>query len=142
MLYRALADLVVVVHLGFIAFVVVGGFLAWRWPRVLWLHLPVVAWALTIVVFSVECPLTPLENHLRHLAGQRGYSGGFIDHYLTGVLYPGRFIVLARALVAAAVLLAYAGLLVRHRRAHRPDDRPTVRPAEGKLGGWPTNRLN
>jgi len=122
MWYWFLADLVVVVHLGFIAFLVLGGFLAWRWPGVLWVHVPVVAWALVIVAFSVECPLTPLENHLRHLADQRGYSGSFIDHYLTGVIYPARFLVLARALVAAVVVIAYVGLLVRNRhtgRAHR-----------------------
>jgi Protein of Unknown function (DUF2784) len=59
---------------------------------VLWLHLPAAAWALVIVAVGVECPLTPLKKHLRHLAGQRGYSGGFLDYYLTGVIYPGRLI--------------------------------------------------
>ena len=121
MWYRFLADLVVVVHLGFIAFLVFGGFLAWRWPGVLWVHIPVVAWALVIVTFSVECPLTPLENHLRHSADQRGYSGSFIDHYLTGVIYPARYLVLSRVLVAVVVLVAYAGLLVRNLRAGGAD---------------------
>jgi hypothetical protein len=128
MLYRLLADLVVVVHLAFIAFVVLGGFLAWRWPRVLWVHIPVIAWALVIVVFSVECPLTPLENYLRQLAGQRGYSGSFIDHYLTGVIYPGRLLGLTRALAAVVVLIAYAGLLVRRRRASRSANKAMRRP--------------
>ncbi|HEY2985757.1 MAG TPA: DUF2784 domain-containing protein, partial [Jatrophihabitantaceae bacterium] len=92
-LYGLLADLVVVVHLGFIVFVAVGGFLAWRWPRVLWLHVPAIIYALVIVTLGFDCPLTPLEKHLRHLAGQRVYAEGFVDHYLTGVVYPGRLLV-------------------------------------------------
>jgi len=114
MLYGQLADLVVVVHLGFIAFVAVGGFLAWRWPRLLWLHVPAVTYALVIVTVGFDCPLTPLEKHLRHAAGQAGYAKGFVDHYLTGVLYPDRLLVLAQALVAAAVITSYARLLLRH----------------------------
>jgi hypothetical protein len=72
MLYGLLADLVVIVHLGFIAFVAVGGFLAWRWPRLLWLHVPAITWALAIVTIGFICPLTPLEKQLRHVAGQAG----------------------------------------------------------------------
>jgi hypothetical protein len=120
MFYGLLADLVVIVHLSFIAFVALGGFLAWRWPRMVWLHVTAVSYALIIVTVNFTCPLTPLEKHLRHLAGQRGYTGGFIDHYLTGVLYPARLIWLARAVVAALIIASYAGLLVRHRQsAHR-----------------------
>lgn len=114
MLYGLLADAVVIVHLGFIAFVAVGGFLAWRWPRLLWLHVPAITYALIIVTVGFECPLTPLEKHLRHAAGQAGYSKGFVDHYLTGVLYPDRLLVLVQALVAAAVVTSYARLLLRH----------------------------
>jgi hypothetical protein len=117
MFYGLLADLVVIVHLGFIAFVALGGFLAWRWPRLLWLHVPAISYALAIVTIGFDCPLTPLEKHLRHAAGQAGYSHGFVDHYLTGVIYPDRLLGLARALVAATVLASYAGLLVRHNRS-------------------------
>jgi hypothetical protein len=88
MLYRLLADAVVLVHLGFIAFVAIGGMLAWRWPRLVWLHLPAAGYALAIVTVGFTCPLTPLEKHLRHLAGQAGYPGGFVDHYLTGGRLP------------------------------------------------------
>jgi uncharacterized membrane protein YhhN len=116
MLYGLLADLVVVVHLGFIVFVAVGGFLAWRWPRLLWLHMPAVTYALVIVTVGFDCPLTPLEKYLRHAAGQAGYAGGFVNHYLTGVLYPDRLLGLARALLAAAVVASYAGRIVKHRR--------------------------
>jgi hypothetical protein len=116
MLYGLLADLIVIVHLALIAFVAVGGFLAWRWPRLLWLHVPAITYALVIVTVGFDCPLTPLEKYLRHVAGQAGYADGFVDHYLTGVLYPDRLLGLARALVAAAVVASYAGLLLQHRR--------------------------
>jgi Protein of Unknown function (DUF2784) len=123
MFYRLLANAVVLVHLGFIAFVAIGGVLAWRWPRLAWLHLPAAGYALAVVTVGFTCPLTPLEKHLRHLAGQPGYPGGFVDHYLTGVIYPRRLIGLARAVVVALVLLGYLGHAVRHHHAAR--DRPT-----------------
>ncbi len=88
MLYRVLADLVVWVHLAFVAFVVLGGLLALRWPRVAYVHVPSFLWGAWIHFVGWECPLTPLENHLRALAGQSGYEGGFVEHYLLPVLYP------------------------------------------------------
>lgn len=88
MIYRVLADLVVVLHLGFVLFVVLGGLLALRWPRILWIHLPAALWGIWVEFSSTLCPLTPLENHLRQLGGQAGYSGGFIAHYILPVLYP------------------------------------------------------
>ncbi len=89
MIYSALADLVLVVHFGFIAFVVLGGLLALRWPRAAFVHLPAAAWGILIEVFGWICPLTPIENSLRRSAGEAGYSGGFIEHYLLPVIYPG-----------------------------------------------------
>ena len=88
MLYRFLADLVVVFHVGFVLFVVLGGVFALRWPRAAWIHLPAAAWGAWVEFSQTICPLTPLENHLRHLGGQAGYSGGFIEHYLISILYP------------------------------------------------------
>jgi hypothetical protein len=88
MIYHVLADLVVVFHLGFVFFVCVGGLLALRWPRVLWVHLPAALWGVWVEFSSTVCPLTPLENHLRRLGGEAGYSGGFIAHYILPVLYP------------------------------------------------------
>ena len=85
---RVLADAVLVAHGLFIVFAIGGGLLVWRWPRLAWLNLPAVAWAAWVAWFGWECPLTPLENTLRRAAGQAGYSGGFIDHYLLGVIYP------------------------------------------------------
>lgn len=115
MLYGVLADIVMVAHFSYVAFVIIGGFLAWRWRWLLWLHLPAVIWGLLIIV-GFGCPLTPLEKHLRRRAGQAGYSGGFVEHYLTGVLYPARLLWAARTVVIAAVVLSYAWLLVKARR--------------------------
>jgi hypothetical protein len=86
--YTALADAVVVVHLAFVAFVVVGGFLTWCWPRMAWLHVPAFCWGIWVEYSGWICPLTPLENHLRLLAGEQRYSGGFVSHYLLPILYP------------------------------------------------------
>ncbi|HEX4961318.1 MAG TPA: DUF2784 domain-containing protein [Thermoanaerobaculia bacterium] len=88
MAYRILADLLVVLHLGFVLFVCLGGLLVLRWPRVAWVHLPAVIWGAIVEFTQTICPLTPLENRLRHLGGQAGYQGGFIEHYITRVLYP------------------------------------------------------
>jgi hypothetical protein len=86
--YRAGADLVVVVHLLFIGFVVGGVFLAWRWPRIVWAHIPAVVYGALVEFAGFTCPLTVLENDLRRRAGQAGYRGGFIAHYLVKVIYP------------------------------------------------------
>jgi len=88
MWYRAGADVVVVVHLLFICFVVGGVFLAWRWPRIVWVHIPAVVYGALVEFAGFTCPLTLLENELRRRAGEAGYGGGFIDHYLVKVIYP------------------------------------------------------
>jgi hypothetical protein len=88
MLYRLAADAVLVVHMAFVLFVVFGAALVPRWPRVMWLHLPAVVWGVLIEFGGWICPLTPLENSFRTLGGEAGYSGGFIEHYITAALYP------------------------------------------------------
>jgi hypothetical protein len=82
------ADLVVLLHFGFVLFVVAGGLLVLKWPRLLPLHLGAVIWGAAIEFGGWICPLTPLENHLRDLAGRGGYEGGFVEHYIVPVLYP------------------------------------------------------
>lgn len=121
MLASLAADLVVLIHLGFILFVVGGGLAVLRWPRAAWLHLPAAAWGAGIVLFGGVCPLTPLENALRRAAGQAGYEGGFIEHYLMPILYPvglTREVQIVLGLLVIAVNLAlYAIVLTRRRRS-------------------------
>ena len=88
MIYRALADVVLIAHFAFVLFVVLGGLLVLRWPRLAWLHLPAAIWGVLIEYSGWICPLTPLENSLRTRGGEAGYSGGFIEHYIQPVLYP------------------------------------------------------
>ncbi len=88
MLYGVLADLVVVVHLAFVLFAVLGGFLVFRWKRCAWIHVPAVLWAALVAFAGWVCPLTPLENWLRERSGALGYRSGFIEHYILPVLYP------------------------------------------------------
>jgi len=121
MIWSALADTLVAVHFAFTAFVIFGGFLAWRWPRLALAHLPALAWGCWIEVSSSICPLTPLENHWRHLAGEAGYGEGFLAHYLVRILYPpGLTWQLQRELAALLIAInvaVYAGLVWRRRRA-------------------------
>lgn len=86
--YRVAADALVVAHFGFICFVILGGLLAIRWNWVILFHLPAVLWGMLIEFYGWICPLTPWEIQLRESAGQQGYEGGFIEHYLLAVMYP------------------------------------------------------
>jgi hypothetical protein len=87
-LYGFFAGVVIVMHFLFIAFVATGGLLVWRWPRLAWLHIPAAIWGVVVEMTGWFCPLTPLENHLRQLAGGSSYSGGFVEQYLIPVIYP------------------------------------------------------
>jgi hypothetical protein len=120
MIWSAIADALVVVHFAFTAFVIFGGFLTWRWPRIALLHLPALAWGCWIEVSHSVCPLTPLENHWRHIAGDAGYREGFLAHYLVRVLYPPGLTWHVQyelaALLVAINAVAYAGLVRRRRR--------------------------
>jgi hypothetical protein len=88
MIYKVIADLLVGIHFAFILFVVLGGLLVLKRTWVAWLHLPCVVWGILIEWQDWICPLTPLEIHFRKLAGDAGYAGGFIDHYLMPLIYP------------------------------------------------------
>ena len=87
-MYGVLADAVLIIHLGFVLFVVLGGLLILRRPWMAWAHVPAAAWGVAIEFGDWTCPLTPLENHLRERAGEAAYSGDFIARYLLPVLYP------------------------------------------------------
>jgi nitrate reductase gamma subunit len=118
--YRILADVVVGVHMLFVVFVVAGGLLAFRWPWVALAHLPAAVWGTLIELRGWVCPLTPLENSLRASAGQAGYQGGFIEHYLLPVLYPAglsREVQLVLGSLVIAVNLVVYGVLLWRRVA-------------------------
>lgn len=120
MSYRVFADLVLILHLGFVVFVVLGGLLVLRWPAIMALHIPAAVWGVMIEFTGWLCPLTPLENWLRVRGGELGYSGGFIEHYIQPVLYPSgltRGIQIALGtLVVLLNLTAYSIVLSRSRR--------------------------
>ncbi|MCH7505710.1 MAG: DUF2784 domain-containing protein [Proteobacteria bacterium] len=88
MLYSAVANFLMLVHFCFILFVILGGLLLFWWPRLVFVHLPTAAWGVMIELNHWICPLTPLEQSMRHAAGQDGYTGGFIDHYINPLIYP------------------------------------------------------
>lgn len=117
--YRLLADGIVVVHAAFVAFVVLGGLLALRWPRAAWVHLPAAAWGVFIEYSGLICPLTPLEIALRRRGSQAGYTGGFIEHYLVPAIYPAGLTRNAQFMLGSLALALNIGVyavVIRRRR--------------------------
>jgi hypothetical protein len=136
--YRLLATLILALHFGYLAYLVLGGFLAWRWPRTIWLHLAAAGWGATIVAADlladgITCPLTYAESWSRRRAGDAPLSTGFIDRYLEGVVYPERYAAAAQAIAAAAVLVSWVGYAMRSRR--RRARRAALRPLLSREGG-------
>jgi hypothetical protein len=122
LIFRLLADLIVLIHLAFVVFVVLGGLLVIRWPRVLWVHLPAAAWGAWVEFAGWICPLTPLENWFRMRGGDVAYTASFVEQYLIPLLYPAS---LSRELqyslgatVVVVNLLVYA-MLVRRSARHK-----------------------
>ena len=131
MLDRALADLVLLVHLAFVLFVVLGGLLVLRRRRWAWLHLPCAAWGVLIEFAGWICPLTPLEVSLRMRGGEAGYAGDFIGHYVTAALYPEgltRGVQVALGSVALLLNAAVYAWIVGRRRRLRADRSGPGRP--------------
>ena len=120
MIHHLAADAVLLLHLGFILFVLLGGLLALRWRWAPMLHLPAAAWGVYVELSGGLCPLTPLENRLRSAAGEAGYTGGFIEHYLLALIYPAGLTHEIQYVLAAIVVgvngLAYAWVWRRRRR--------------------------
>lgn len=119
--YSIAADLLVILHLAFIVFVLLGGILVLKWRLLIYLHLPAVAWGTLIELRGWICPLTPLEQHFRVLAGETGYSGGFVQHYLLPLIYPAGLTHELQTLFAFCViavnLMVYTMIYVKHRRS-------------------------
>ncbi|MPY99453.1 MAG: DUF2784 family protein [Actinophytocola sp.] len=114
-MYRVLADATMVLHFAFLVYLTLGGFVAWRWPRTIVAHVAAVVWGALIVLVELTCPLTGPEDYFRRKAGQNGLEGGFIDTYLTDVVYPAEHVDLVRLAVAIVVVASWAGFVVRLR---------------------------
>ena len=122
MIYRGLADLTLIIHLAFILFVILGGLLVLRWPRLAWVHIPVALYGATIEFVGFICPLSPLEIWLRRRGGEAGYEGGFIEHYITAAIYPTgltREIQLILGGLVLAINIAVYTIWLRRRRLRR-----------------------
>lgn len=121
---RLVADAIVVAHAAFVAFACLGGLLAWRRPAYALVHLPFAAWGAWVELTGTICPLTPLENLFRHRAGEAGYAGGFVEHYLMPILYPAGLTPAGQAWLGAfLVALNVAIYSVALRRWSRRRDR-------------------
>ena len=116
MVYRFLADAVMLTHIAFLVFLALGGFVAWGFRWLIVPHVAAAGWGLVSVLVGIGCPLTGWEDRLRRGAGEAGLSGGFVDTYLTGVVYLQDHLVTARLLVAGLVAASWVGFAVRHRR--------------------------
>jgi hypothetical protein len=119
---HALATSVVILHVLFVLFVIFGGALALRWPKVAYVHLPAIAWAIYVEWSGAICPLTPVENSLRAAAGLEGYSGDFVAAYVFPVLYPDGLTRVAQLVIGTAVLAINGCIymaLLRQRRSDR-----------------------
>lgn len=119
MIYLAFANLVLVFHFAFILFVGAGGLLTLIWRRAPWFHIPIAAWGVYVELSGSVCPLTPLENDLRRAAGDQGYGGGFIEHYLLPIIYPSgltREIQVALAVLVVVLNAGAYGLVYTRRR--------------------------
>jgi len=128
-LYRILVDVVVVVHFALLGYLVLGGFLALRWRRMLWPHLAFVVWGVVTSVFPVACPLTAMEAGLRSAAGMPAIESDFVTAYLEGVLYPDHHVNRARAVALLVILISWAWVALRAwlvRRAVRLMPPPAV----------------
>lgn len=133
MWYKIGADLVLVIHFAFVLFVVLGGLLVIRWPRFAWAHVPVAIYGALIEFLGFICPLTPLENSLRERGGEAGYSGGFIEHYISAAIYPSGLTRRVQLVLGVGVLVLNAivyTIVVRHAR-------PAVTAGSRRSAGGP-----
>lgn len=120
MIARLAADAVMLLHFGFILAVLFGGLLVLRYPRAVWLHLPILLWGVGIELLGGLCPLTTVENRLRRLAGEEGYPESFVEHYVAPIIYPAGLTRDLQYVLAGLVLLVnglvYGWIIYRRRR--------------------------
>jgi hypothetical protein len=126
MLGRVLDDITVGVHYLVMGYIVFGGFLVWRWRWTLPVHVAFIIWAVISLILPIECPLTLAENYFRHLGGLPPLQGGFIDTYITGVLYPASAVLLVQIIVGVIVVLSWVGIALRSPRRRQQKQASTV----------------
>jgi Protein of Unknown function (DUF2784) len=117
--FVGIADLVLLAHLAYLAFLPTGGFLAWRWPKVLPVHVVAVLVGLVSITVGFDCPLTSWEQSLRRRGGRHAYTDGFVEHYLTGHVYPHGYAWLVQVVFALCIVVSYVGLALRRRSPDR-----------------------
>jgi hypothetical protein len=122
-----LADAIVVIHLAYLAFIPLGGLVALRWPRVIWAHLAAAAIGVLSITVGFDCPLTTWEQSLRRRGGQRPYTDGFVDHYLTGRVYPHGYEWAVQVTFGACIVASYVYVVRRMRRTAGPAPRLSKR---------------
>jgi hypothetical protein len=129
-LYQFLADLVLIAHFSFIVFVLAGGLLLLRWPRLAWMHLPAVVWVVFAEVSGWVCPLTPLENYFLAFAGRDVYHGDFVERYLLPLIYPAGLTPTIQLILAGMVIafnLIIYTVIIRVRKTTRQAGQHSVR---------------
>ena len=118
-MYPAIADLFMLLHFAFLVMLTLGGFAAWRWPRFIWVHVGLAIWGILNAVVKVPCPLTDVEDWARRRAGEQGLPQGFIDRYLTGVVYPEEHLVAVQLAVAGVIVVSWVGFAVLWNKRRR-----------------------
>lgn len=131
MVARVLDDITVAVHYLVMAYIVFGGFLVWRWRWTLPFHVAIIIWAVISLIYPVVCPLTWLEDYFRRHGGLPQLKGGFIDTYITGVLYPSNDVLLVQIIAGIIVVVSWVGIVLRSPRWRDPHQGPMDHPALG-----------
>jgi Protein of Unknown function (DUF2784) len=117
--WRALADGMVGIHYAYMAYMIVGGFIAWRWPKTIVVHVLAVVWAVLIVTTKIPCPITALQNNFRERAGDGPLSDSFINVYIRGTFYPEGQQTLSRVVVGLVIVASWVGYYyLRRNRRH------------------------
>lgn len=132
--WLGLAEAVIAIHYAYLAYLIIGGFLAWRWRSTIVLHGIAALWAALIILTKVPCPLTALQNQFRENAGEPPLASSFINTYVRGTFYPGRQQALAQGLVAAVVLASWIGYLRRRMTARQRACAPEPAPLRRSSG--------
>jgi hypothetical protein len=131
MLYRSLADVMMVLHGALLVFFLIGGFLAWRWIKVVWAHILLAGYNFVIVLADFKCPVTEAEKWFMREGGETPYAGGYINHYLDGTIWPEGATPIAEKVAFAIFIASYIGLFFyrRHTRRHRTTPVHTATPS-------------